>query len=96
MRKLLLSIMQHDYQKMSIKTRPLNLCMFNPNKKMVMLNFYTCVDSLTVLPIEYRIFKHKKRGYKYGVTFLFGIIVLTAEQMRKEIYAFKIQKESSR
>ena len=50
--------MQHDYQKMSIKTRPLNLCMFNPNKKMVMLTFYTCVDSLTVLPIEYRIFKH--------------------------------------
>ena len=88
--------MQHDYQKMSIKTRPLNLCMFNPNKKMVMLTFYTCVDSLTVLPIEYRIFKRKKRGYKYGVTFLFGIIVLTAEQMRKEIYAFKIQKESSR
>ncbi len=39
--------MQHDYQKMSIKTRPLNLCMFNPNKKMVMLTFYTCVDSLT-------------------------------------------------
>lgn len=57
-----IAIMQHDYQKMSIETRPLNLCMFNPNKKMVMLTFYTCVDSLTVLPIEYRIFKHKKKG----------------------------------
>lgn len=81
---------------MSIKTRPLNLCMFNPNKKMVMLTFYTCVDSLTVLPIEYRIFKHKKRGYKYGVTVSLWDHRPYCGTDEKGNIAFKIQKESSR
>lgn len=57
-----LKFIQHNYQQVNLTVTPYHQSMFSPKNKMITIFFHTRVDSSTVVSIQYRVQKNKKRG----------------------------------